>query len=435
MNTLAEVTLWGRTIGALSLEPSNHGVVAFEYDHHFMESGIELAPLMMPLAPKVYRFPSLSRETFSGLPGLVADSLPDRFGNALINSWLTQQGRSAESFNVIERLCYTGRRGMGALEYLPATGPEAQPSESLNMEHLIQLAAKALQQKENLHSQLDEKKSSPAHLNEILQVGTSAGGARAKAVIAWHPQTQEVRSGQGKVPLGFEHWLLKFDGVHANGDRGLADPQGYGLIEFVYALMAQKAGIQMSECRLFQENGRSHFMTRRFDRTSEGKKLHMQSLGAMAHLDYNLPGANSYEQAIRVCKQLDLSLETQEELFRRMIFNLVTRNQDDHVKNIAFLMDKQGVWSLAPAYDITFNYNPDGAWTGQHQMSLNGKRDHFTLDDLKSAEKRIGLKQGRAKTVLAEVLEAASQWKILAEEHGVTSERIQWIQQCHRTQW
>ena len=290
---VAGVELWGTHIGAVALTGAT-GMASFQYDPGFLASGIQLAPLMMPLADRVYTFPELSSRTFRGLPGLLADSLPDRFGNNLINTWLARQGRTADSFDSVERLCYTGRRGMGALEFVPAQGPSAELGGPIQMAELVALASEILSQQEGLTTYLQQPEREEA-LQTILRVGTSAGGARAKALIAWNPSTDEVRSGQLDTPPGFSHWLLKFDGVNGNKDKELEDPQGYGLIEYAYSQMARAAGITMNDCHLLEENGRHHFMTRRFDRDVIGKKLHMQSLGALAHFDYNEPGSYSYE--------------------------------------------------------------------------------------------------------------------------------------------
>ena len=367
---IAEVRLWGRTIGAVALdEDRQDACAAFQYDPEFASSGIELAPLVMPLGDRVYQFPALPRASFHGLPGLLADSLPDRFGNALIDAWLATQGRRPESFSAVERLCYTGTRGMGALEFAPALGPRPRKATRIEIDALVDLASEVLSHRGELHGDLTGRGREKA-LRDILRVGTSAGGARAKAVIAWNRETGEVRSGQVAAGDGFGYWLLKFDGVRGNRDKELEDPQGYGVIEYAYSLMAQAAGIAMSECRLLEENGRRHFMTRRFDRLAGGEKLHMQSLGALSHFDFNRAGAYAYEQAMQVVRRLGLPMAAIEEQFRRMAFNVVARNQDDHVKNIAFLMDKRGRWSLAPAFDVTYSFNPSGAWTSMHQMTL-----------------------------------------------------------------
>ncbi len=417
MSALAEVKLWGKTIGAVLLQDGDD-VASFEYDAAFAQSGIQVAPLVMPLSRRVHRFPALSRTTFHGLPALLADSLPDKFGNALIDAWLASRGRQADSFNAIERLCYTGERGMGALEFAPATGPAAKQTTGIEVSQLVALASKVLTHRNNLQASFASQGSADA-LSDILCVGTSAGGARAKAVIAWNRKTNEVWSGQVKAGEDFEYWLLKFDGVSGNKDKELDDPKGYGLIEYAYYLMALECGIDMSECRLLKEHGRSHFMTRRFDRLAGGGKLHMQSLSALAHYDFNLAGAYSYEQALLVMRQLQLPMQAIEQQFRRMAFNIVARNQDDHVKNIAFLMNKSGEWSLSPAFDMTYSFNPAGASTASHQMTMNGKRDNFTLDDFTTCAKKASMKRGRAAKIVSEVQATVSKWKSFAEQAGL----------------
>src|SRR5215469_484526 len=362
--TVAEIKLWGRTIGAVSLEDGSD-YAAFQYEPEFARSGIELSPVNMPLTDRIYTFPQLPQKTFHGLPGLLSDSLPDQFGNILIDAWLATQGRTPESFNAVERLCYIGTRGMGALEFAPALGPKPRTAKKIEIDSLVKLASEVLTHRTNLKATFATEQRKKA-LSDILRVGTSAGGARAKAVIAWNRETNEVRSGQVAAGPGFDYWLLKFDGVSGNKDKELEDPKGYGASEYAYSLMARAAGITMTECRLLEEGGRRHFMTRRFDRLASGAKLHMQSLAALAHFDFNLARAHSYEQAFLTIRRLNLPMATVEEQFRRMAFNIIARNQDDHVKNIAFLMDKAGHWSLAPAFDMTYSYNPSGDWTSTH---------------------------------------------------------------------
>jgi serine/threonine-protein kinase HipA len=430
MTTVAAVKLWGRHIGAVS-QQDDRDYAAFQYRPDFAASGIEISPIVMPLANRVYTFPELSRETFRGLPGLLADSLPDKFGNALIDAWLTAQGRSPASFNAVERLCYTGTRGMGALEFEPATGPDPDESDSVEIAALVELASRVLARQSGLQGSFTAK-AERASLARILEVGTSAGGARAKAVIAWNPRTNDVRSGQVEAGTGFEYWLLKFDGVRGNRDKELEDPTGYGAIEYAYYEMAVAAGIAMSPCRLLEENGRRHFMAKRFDRTDGGGKIHMQTLGALGHYDYNSAGAYSYEQAFALMRQLGLSTPELEQQFRRMTFNIVARNQDDHVKNIAFLMDKQGRWSLAPAFDVTYSYNPAGLWTALHQMSMNGKRDGFTLEDFKACARNVPLKRGRAETILEEVRAVIARWPEFAERARVAPAQAQQIRAAQR---
>lgn len=427
---IAKVQLWGRTIGAVSMD-EGRSVAAFQYDRDFAASGIELSPLVMPLSNRVYEFPALSRDTFHGLPGLLSDSLPDKFGNALIDMWLARQGRSVSSFSAVERLCYTGARGMGALEFAPVLGPRPRTATKIKIDALVQVAGEVLTHRADLQGHLHSAGKEKA-LRDILRVGTSAGGARAKAVIAWNRATNEVRSGQIDAGEGFEYWLLKFDGVKGNKDKELEDPKGYGAIEYAYHLMALAAGITMTECRLLEENGRRHFMTRRFDRLADGEKLHMQSLCALAHFDFNQAGAYSYEQALQTFRQLGLPMAAVEEQFRRMIFNIIARNQDDHVKNIAFLMNKLGNWSLAPAFDVTYSYNPSGAWTDLHQMTLNGKRDGFSTEDFTTCAKSAIMKRGRAARIMEEVQSAVKRWPEFAATAKVPDQQRKQIQKTHR---
>ena len=429
MSTIAEVKIWGSTIGAVVLE-DNQRAASFEYDPAFARSGIEVAPLMMPLSSRVYSFPTLARESFHGLPGLLADSLPDRFGNALIDAWLARQGRDSNSFNAVERLCYTGSRGMGAIEYIPATGPQLTIDSQLHVDRLVELASDILTHQESLQTHFTEEKGDA--MTDILRVGTSAGGARAKAVIAWNPQTNEVRSGQTEAADDFEYWLIKFDGVSNNRDKEWVDPKGYGVIEYAYSKMAIDCGITMSHCRLFKEGGRRHFMTRRFDRLAQGGKQHMQSLAAMAHLDFNQAGAHGYEQAFDTMRRLDMPASETAEMYRRMVFNVIARNQDDHVKNIAFLMDRSGNWSLAPAFDMTYSYQPGGLWTSSHQMTINGKRDNFVLDDFHACGKSALLKRGQARAILNETRQVISRWRDYADQAGVNSEQRDKIQKALR---
>lgn len=428
--TTASVNLWGTRIGAVSWDPTQR-LGFFEYDHAFRDSGIEVAPLTMPLGPRVYSFPALGRNAFHGLPGMLADSLPDRFGNAVIDAWLVARGREPDAFDPVERLCYTGRRGMGALEFEPAIDAGDANTGPLDVAALADLASAVLVDRGRFVATLTERGDTGA-VRDILRVGTSAGGARAKAVIAWNPETGEVRSGQVDVAPGFSHWLLKFDGVTGNRDRELVDPLGYCRIEFAYSKMARAAGVEMTECRLLEEGGRAHFATRRFDRTDDGGKLHLQSLGAVAHLDFDLPGTVSYEQCLQVMRRLRLPMRDLEQQFRRMVFNLVARNQDDHVKNIAFLMGKDGVWRLSPAFDVTYAYNPEGAWTGSHQMTVNGKRDDFTRDDLVACAAAASLRRDAASDVLEAVRDAVAAWPTFAAEAGVDEPSITRIAAAHR---
>ncbi len=404
--TSAAIHIHETLIGAVTWDAERE-LGVFEYAPEFLASGIEAAPLMMPLGAGRFAFPDLPRETFKGMPGLLADSLPDKFGNLLIDQWLARQGRTPQSFDPVERLCYLGKRAMGAMEFQPTLLSES-PAETLHLDTLVQLANDALASRENLHANLDH---APEAMATILRIGTSAGGARAKAVVSWNSETNEILSGQITPPPGFEAWLLKFDGVSGNRDKELSDPLGFGRIEYAYHLMARAAGITMSDCRLLEENGRAHFMTRRFDRTPDGGKLHLQSLCGIAHFDFNQAGAYSYEQAFQIARRLGLPQTDLTELFRRAVFNILSRNQDDHTKNIAFLMDRRGAWRLAPAYDLIYAYNPSGAWTSRHQMTLNGKRDAFETSDLLATATHADLRPPKAKAILREVHTAVADWE------------------------
>jgi serine/threonine-protein kinase HipA len=427
VSTLAAVRLWGTRIGAVSMSDDARAA-AFQYDPGFVASEIEVSPLMMPLRVEPYTFPGLNQESFHGLPGLLADSLPDRYGSALIDAWLAGQGRTPESFDSVERLCYIGRRGMGALEFAPALGPSPSSRRELQVAALVELASEVLASREELVASLAAGHQKRAML-DILSVGASAGGARAKAVIAWNPLSGAVRSGQLEdLPPGFEHWLLKFDGVAENRDKDLlADPLGYGAVEYAYSLMARDAGIEMTECRLLEEGGRRHFMTRRFDRDADGAKRHMQSLGALAHLDFNQPGASSYEEAFLASRRLGLRTPAVEQLFRRMVFNIVARNQDDHVKNIAYLMNRSGAWELAPAFDVTYAYRPGSPWTDKHQMTMNGKREGFALTDFRASAQAATLARTAPRRILDEVLTVVSRWPDYASRVGVDEEHTRRI--------
>lgn len=438
----AFVELWGHTVGAVAWLPErDYGV--FEFDPEFVTLGLDIAPITMPLEQAripntTFAFPELNRPTFKGLPGLLADALPDKFGNAIIDAWLARQQRSAASFSPIERLCYTGARGIGALEFRPAHHPGFEQSVPMDVAELVELAQRVMNAREGFETALNHQasdKQNAAALLDILRVGTSAGGARPKAVIAID-KAGNVRSGQVAAPADFDYWLLKFDGVD---DLELGHPQGYGRIEYAYYLMALDCDIEMAECRLLEENGRAHFLTKRFDRRSSSQshspqghaeKIHFLSLCGMAHMDFNMSGAYSYEQLFSVMRQLRLSHQDAIQQYRRMVFNVLARNQDDHTKNIAFLMDKSGTWRLSPAYDLTYAHNPAGIWTNQHQMSIAGKRDHFTLQDLIEVGHSISIK--KPQEIIDAVAAVIGDWPKYAQRAGVHSKRIQEIQQQHR---
>lgn len=425
----ALVRLWGELVGGVSWNEERQ-FASFEFDREFLARGLDVAPLTMPLAVARqgdgrFEFPALARQGFQGLPGLLADALPDRFGNALIDSWLARQGRTPVSFSPVERLCYTGRRAMGALEFEPPVRDGLQGSIPIEVAELVRLAQQVQDERAAAKGRLDA--GDPDSLIDILRVGTSAGGARPKAVIALNDASGELRSGQLDAPSGFRHWILKFDGVR---DTTLGDPRGFGRIEMAYSTMARAAGIAMSETRLLEENGRAHFMSLRFDRVGASGKIHMQSLCALAHLDYNDAGAHSYEQAFSVLRELRVPHEDIEEMYRRMIFNVLARNQDDHTKNLAFLMDRAGVWRLAPAFDLTYAFNPDGRWTHWHQMSIAGKSDDFGYSELIDCGHSMGVK--RAAKIFEGTAAAVDRWPEFADETGVEAEQIAAIGVAHR---
>ena len=415
-----KVWLWGRHIASLAADGNRR--VSFRYVDEFVSSNIEVSPLLMPLSDRISDgFERRNEETFKGLPPLVIDSLPDKFGEALIRQWLARQGRG-DHLTPLERLCYTGSRGMGALEFTPATERPEVPDESLDVTQLVELASEALRAKEDLSTGLKDNDD----FAQLLSVGTSAGGARAKAVIAFNPNTGEVRSGQApNIPDGFEHWLLKFDGVAENRDKELADPLGFGRVEYAYSTMAKAVGIEMTECRLLEEGPRAHFLTRRFDRTGANGKLHYGSLCAIAGYDFNLPQASAYEQALLTMRGLHLGFNEIVEQVRRCLFNIVARNQDDHTKNIGYLMGQDGRWRLSPAFDVTFAYNPTGAWTSRHQMTLAGKADDWQRREIVEAlAASSGMGAREVSELLDEVVAVVGEWPSHAADAGVEPDQM-----------
>ena len=417
-----EVRIWGKTVGATALDPKL-GYYVFEYDRMFIASGIDLAPLTMPLvkASEPFVFADLPELTFKRLPAMLADALPDDFGNSLIDAWMAGRGVAKSQITSLDRLAYMGKRGMGALEFKPARSPASVGSTALKLSRLIESARSAV------HGKIGSDHLAKAALAQIIQVGTSAGGARAKAAIAWNPTTDEIRSGQFGVEPGFEHWLLKFDGMGA--DRELGGSRNYGRIEYAYFLMAGAAGIAMSPSRLLEEEGRAHFMTRRFDRDGNNKH-HLQTLCAMAHLDYKQKASHDYNQLFLTIQRVLSGYHALEEAFRRMAFNVMAANCDDHTKNTSFILCEGKEWKLAPAYDVTHAYNHQGEWTHQHLMAVNGKFSGISRNDLLAVADRFGI--GTAPQVLKQVGEAVSAWPDFAAQAGLGLHEIGRILAHHR---
>lgn len=425
------ITYQDDPVGAVSFDTAN-GLGSFEYAPSFIKNGVELSPIKMPLSNRIYNFPELDFNTFRGLPGLIADSLPDDFGNAVLNAWVASQGRAPSDITPLQRLQYTGKRGMGALEYTPATQLRSlNASQQVEIQSLVSIAQEILDSRGSFEVALkpngqDDREAMMA----LLSVGMSAGGARPKAVLAFNKNFTQVRSGQAKVPKGFTHCLMKFDGVseHNKSQETFGDPLGYGAMEYVYHLMARKCDIDMMPCRLLQEGNRRHFITQRFDRVNN-KKVHVQTLNGLAHVDYKKPGSFSYAELFGIARQLKLSALEAEQLFRRMTFNIIARNHDDHSKNFAFML-KQGKWALSPVYDLAYSYKPGSKWVNSHWMSLNGKRDNFTRNDFYSLEKLSPIfNKRKIDDIIDATIEHVSTWRQLAQQWDVPNTLVDEIQE------
>jgi len=423
MVDVAEVIIWGELAGAVRWD-QERALAYFQYDNKFLTRKWDLAPIKMPISNgnRIYGFPELltaknnPEDTFRGLPGLLADSLPDKYGNQLINTWLAENGRAPDSMNPVEKLCFIGIRGMGALEFHPAHFKKATYTFSVEIESLVELSNKILNRRHNFHTNLNANEKDA--MKAIMRIGTSAGGMRAKAIIAFNEKTGEVRSGQTRVPKGFSHWLIKLDGVN---DEQLRSPKGYGRIEMAYYLMAIDSGIEMMESRLLEENGRAHFMTRRFDREGPDIKHHIQTFCALQHFDYKEVLSYSYEQLFQTMRLLRLPYPQAEQMYRRMVFNVLANNCDDHTKNFAFRLKKDGVWELAPAYDISYSYDPHSQWVSQHALSVNGKRKNISENDLLTVAKSMNIK--KAGKVIRQINEVIKNWPAYAEETKVNPQK------------
>jgi len=424
MIVTAYVNIWNSRVGAIAWDDST-GLGSFEFEPSFTRGNWDLAPLKMALPEtrgRVFSFPELrDRLAFKGIPGLLADSLPDKYGNTLINTWLARRGRPSDSMNVVEKLCFIGKRGMGALEFEPAVPNVSDTSTEIEIGDLVQITNDILLGRKNFTGNLADNEEKA--LVDMLKIGTSAGGARAKAIIAFNPDTKEVRSGQVSAPKGFTHWLIKFDGV---SDSQFGTSTGYGRVEMAYYLMAKEAEIEMTECRLLEENGRAHFMTRRFDREPGKGKIHVQSFCAIQHYDFNDVNSYSYEQLFETLRLLGLPYLRAEQLFRRMVFNVMARNCDDHTKNFAFILDKTGKWDISPAFDICHSYRPGSTWVSQQSLSVNGKRQNITRPDLLSVARQMNIK--KADSIISQVNEVVRNWPQFAVETGVESKLSEAIQ-------
>jgi len=419
----AEIKIWGEPVGAVRWDEKKL-LASFQYDNRFLSKNWNLSPIKMPISngSRVYSFPELlssknsKEDTFNGLPGLLADSLPDRYGNQLIDAWLAEQGRAPDSMNPVEKLCFIGTRGMGALEFQPAMFKKATNTFSIEVDNLVKLSNHILNNRETFQANLslNEKEA----LKHIFKVGTSAGGMRAKAIVAFNESTGEVRSGQTRVPKGFEHWIIKLDGVN---EKELGDSKGYGRIEMAYYLMAKDCEIEMTECRLLEENNRAHFMTKRFDREGSDSKHHIQTFCAMQQFNYNEVQSYGYEQLFQTMRILRLDYPQAEQMYRRMVFNILANNCDDHTKNFAFRLKENGVWEIAPAYDVSYSYDPTSRWVSQHALSVNGKRTNISKDDLMSVAKSINIK--KAEQIINQVSEIVGNWPSYAEKTKVNASK------------
>jgi serine/threonine-protein kinase HipA len=420
----------GQDVGAVSFNTET-GVGAFEFESRFIKSGIELSPIKMPLSKKIYSFPENNNETFKGLPGMIADSLPDDFGNAVMNAWIASQGMSATDITPLQRLQYNGKRGMGALTYSPAIQRKnLNRSQYIEIQSLISIAQKILDKREQFQVTLGKQgQEDKEAMMALLSVGMSAGGARAKAVLAFNSDFTQVRSGQTNAPEGFTHFVVKFDGVsetHTNKET-FGDPLGYGAMEYVYYLMAKACGIDMMPCRLLNEGNRRHFITQRFDRKGN-QKIHVQTLNGIAHVDYKKVGSYSYEELFSLARELKLTPDDAMQIFKRMVFNIIARNHDDHSKNFGFMLDNQHKWQLAPAYDLAYSYKPGSPWVNSHWMKLNGKRDSFIREDFYSLKKISPIfTKRKINHTIEKITEHVSEWNALAIEHIVPQSLIKVI--------
>ena len=423
----AYVHIWGTFVGVVRWDAARQ-FASFQFDKSFLEKKWDISPIKMPLSNgnRIYNFPELqpskngTDDAFKGLPGLLADSLPDKYGNLLIEAWLAQNGRPPNSMNPVEKLCFIGSRGMGALEFEPAQLKAGKNTFSVEIASLVNVAKKILSERTNFEINVNTDEQA---MKELLKIGTSAGGARPKAVIAFNRKTKEVRSGQTRVPKGFEHWLIKLDGVSGEQFGG---SHGWGRVEYAYYLMAKECAIEMTECELLEENHRAHFMTKRFDRQENNIRHHIQTLCAIQHFDYNDIYGYSYEQVFQTMRLLRLKYPEAEQMFRRMVFNVLATNCDDHTKNFSFRLKQDGEWKLVPAYDVCYSYDPENVWVNQQTLSINGKHRNLRKEDLMTVAKANNIKNG--KIIIEEINTVVKNWKDFANRAKVRQELLQTIQ-------
>ncbi|MGL1931523.1 MAG: type II toxin-antitoxin system HipA family toxin [Desulfotalea sp.] len=424
--SVCQVTLWGQNVGTAAWD---NGQTFFEYDKEFLKSGLELSPIHMPLSKTIYTFPNLEKTVFHSLPGLLANSLPDSFGNNLINNWFKSQGVQLNELTPVDRLSYIGKRGMGALEFTPCLNPKLDIVVPLEVDQLLKLAKSALNNQRNLSANLGTTDQDRANaMLDIIRVGTSAGGAVPKAIIAMDKHGN-IRSGQAELDKEFQHYILKFDCTNEWASEEIGQTISDTRIEFAYSLMAKAAGINMMDCELLEEaEGRTHFLTKRFDRLN-GEKQHVLNFSAMAHVGWNPVGSVSYENLFAIMRALELPYAEKEEQFRRMIFNVLARNTDDHVKQFSFTMDKNGKWHITPAYDITLSYDADDFLNSQHKMTINGKQSFFVLQDFRTLADNIGI--NKCENIIEEVSDAVAMWPNFAQKAELNKKTTAFVQSLH----
>lgn len=415
-----DVFLWGTKIGMLDYEPGQTEIATFEYDENFIKVGIELSPINVSTQNKIYNFDNISFNTFHGLPGFIADSLPDKFGNQLIDQYFTQKGKNNNEITALDRLLYIGDRGLGALEYRPSIDFNNSQDTKLDLRSLSELAELVLNKKDILKSNLNNADKESAL--KLLKVGSSAGGARSKALVALDSEGNIYDGTINHANIKCKYYLLKFDNDN-NSDRDNKDPKGMTKIEYIYSLFAKKCDIDTPITDYIEDGDDFHFLIERFDRINKGNKLdklHYVSWCGMAHAHRDITGAYSYEQLVLTARNIGLGQDTAKEIFKRAVFNIVGKNQDDHTKNFGFLMDRQGNWRLSPSFDMTYSYDPLGKWTKNHQINLNGKQNSFTKEDIITFGKYCGLNKNKSLDILNKTIYIFKKFEEYADKYNVS---------------